>query len=105
MSLRRWTEPEIVVLVAIYGSQEFKAGDDSRPECKSIANAFGRSPATIDRQWRNIRHYLSGQPPKKVGASLKQMAEDMRRDPKPFKTLAQYYCRREGWNLHYLIVI
>ena len=34
-------------------------GDDEKPLCRDIAMEFGRTPGTIDRQWRNIKDILN----------------------------------------------
>ena len=100
---RPWTNEEVVVLVAIYSSQSFSVGDDEKAECKNIAKAFGRSPGTIDRQWRNIKNCLEGKPVKKVGVLVKETAENMRRDPKKIRKMAKYYCDHNSWYLDDLI--
>ena len=69
-----WTEGEIVVLCGIFSVSRFGVGDDENDECKRIATQFGRSPATIDRQWRNVKDYIAGYPTPKVGRKVKYWA-------------------------------
>ncbi len=57
---RLWSRNETDILVTIYFTNSFSAGDDSRPECHTIAGAFHRTPSSIDRQWRNIATVLRG---------------------------------------------
>jgi hypothetical protein len=54
----KWTDDELVVLLALFVSQPFAAGDDSHPTCRAIARALKRTPAAIDNQWRNIKYHL-----------------------------------------------
>lgn len=98
-----WTEPEIVVLCAIFSSVGFSAGDDERPECKAISNEFCRSPGTVDRQWRNIKDYLAGYDLPKVGYQIKKFADATLNNPGVVKNLALYYCKLNNWKLRDLI--
>jgi hypothetical protein len=100
---KQWTESEIVVLCAIFASAGFSAGDDERPECKAIAHEFGRSPGTVDRQWRNIKDYLAGYESQKVGRAVKIYTDHTLNNPLVIKKLAKYYCRLYSWNLENLI--
>ncbi len=98
-----WTEAEIVVLAAIFSSMNFSVGDDERQECRLIANEMGRSPGTVDRQWRNIKDYLAGMPCGKVGTDVKIWSDVLLEDPLLVKKLALYYCRFFRWNLERLL--
>jgi hypothetical protein len=51
---RNWSTDELRVLAAIYFNSSFSIGDDGRDECRSIADAIGRTPSSVDRQWRNL---------------------------------------------------
>lgn len=98
-----WTEPEIVVLCAVFCSSDFSVGDDEKPECKAIAKEFGRSSGTVDRQWRNIKDYLAGYKVPKVGSLIKKYADYALNNPKIVKNLAKHYCHLNDWQLSELI--
>jgi hypothetical protein len=100
---RRWGIDEIVVLCGIYASSLFSVGDDEHEECKRIASEFGRSPGTVDRQWRNIKDYLAGKPCKKVGKDIKLWADVMLNDPRLIKRHASYICKQTKWELSDLL--
>jgi hypothetical protein len=100
---KSWTEPEIVVLCAIFSSVNFSAGDDESPECNAIAREFGRSTGTVDRQWRNVKDYLAGYDVPKVGNLVKIYSDHLLSKPKIVKELAKYYCELNKWNLFNLI--
>ena len=92
-----------MVLCAIFCSVGFSAGDDEKPECKAIAREFGRSPGTVDRQWRNIKDYLAGYDVPKVGNLIKLYSDHALNNPSIIKSLAQYYCKLNNWSLLHLI--
>ena len=94
-----FTEAEIVVLCGVYSVMDFSAGDDEQSECKRIATELGRSPGTIDRQWRNIKDYLAGFPSLKTGLEVKRWTDVMVQDPRLVQSLAIYYCTEWNWNL------
>ena len=96
---KSFNEAEIVVLCGLFSVMDFSAGDDERIECKRIAAAFGRSPGTIDRQWRNIKDYLAGLPSGKTGQEVKRWTDVMLQDPRLVRSLAVYYCAERNWNL------
>ena len=100
---RRWEEDEIVVLCGIYACSLFSIGDDEHDECKLIAYEIGRSPGTVDRQWRNIKDYLAGLPCKKVGMSVKYWADILLQDPQLVKRFAHYICEINNWDLKNLL--
>lgn len=98
-----WSEAEIVVLCAIFVSSNFSIGDDERPECKLIAKAFGRTPSSIDMQWRNVKAYLANLSPTKIGYKVKVWSDVALNNPKLIKTLALHYCCVNQWDLHSLL--
>lgn len=102
---REWTEAEIVVLCAVFLSREFSSGDDERPECRRIAAAFNRSPATIDRQWRNVKDYLANFESKKTGSLVKYWADIALERPSVVRSLAIHYSQINNWPLHDLMEI
>lgn len=99
MSKTRWTTEEIVILCAVFLKHPFSSGDDNSPVNSQIAQIFSRSPATIDRQWRNIKDYLAGNPTERVGQEVKQWADILVRNPDVVKRLAVYYCQKRGYEL------
>lgn len=99
-----WIEEEVVVLCAIFASSKFSVGDDERTECKKIANCFDRSPATVDRQWRNIKKYMSdGDPNIKISNMVKKWSDVLLLDRQLVQRLAIIYCREKNWPLKNLV--
>ena len=96
---REWTEAEIIVLCGIFSVSSFSVGDDEKEECKRIATQFGRSPATIDRQWRNVKDYIAGYPTPKVGSKVKYWAQIMLEDPTVVRRSAEHHCEKANWDL------
>ncbi len=101
---RGWEEAEVVVLCAIFLSQNFSAGDDEKEECNRIAQSFGRTSATIDRQWRNIKSYLKNEDATKVGKLVKKWAEIALYDRQLVVKFGRFYCEKLQWELVDLIV-
>ena len=100
---RVWSENEIIVLVAIFSCSKFSMGDDNQPLCADIAFAFNRTPATIDRQWRNIKDILDEKNVKKIGQLLVFWTNQMLQKPKKIRATAKLLCDNYHWNLtHYL---
>ena len=98
-----WSEAEIVVLCAAFANLDFSAGDDEKGESKRIAKAFGRSPSTVDMQWRNIKKYLANEDNRKIGERVKYWAETTLNRPDVVSSLSSYYCREKDWDLLDLI--
>lgn len=100
---RLWSLDDLRVLVAIYFNSDFSIGDDARDEARAIADAIGRSPASVDRQWRNVHAVLSGVPGIHVGQSLKKAVADHLAEPSACDQVAASICRARGWPLEELI--
>ena len=100
---RAWSIEELRVLAAIYFNSDFSVGDDARDECRAIADCFGRTPASIDRQWRNLDAVVKGKTAFNVGALVKQAAHDYLTQPAGSKALAISICRAHAWELESLI--
>jgi hypothetical protein len=99
MKRRAWREEELVVLVAIFSCSSFSMGDDEKPLCRDIAMEFGRTPGTIDRQWRNIKDILNEKNIKKIGARLVFWTNKMLYDKSSLVSLARQYCYQQNWDL------
>lgn len=100
---RRWTPSEIAVLVAIYFSNDFVIGDDSRLECQTIAAAINRTPSAIDRQWRNIDAVCRGKRAFNVGLDVRTAVHSHLSDPTRSRRHALDVDARMGWGLGALI--
>lgn len=100
---RNWTEAETRVLVAIFFKANFSIGDDARYECQAIADAFGRTPSSIDRQWRNIQAVLHSQSNYNIGKVLRQSVQDFLNNPTGGTKLALLTCAQQGWDLQELV--
>lgn len=101
---QNWSEDEVVVLCAIFSVCDFSVGDDARSECREIADCFERSPATVDRQWRNIKNYMAfGDPEKKISNTVKKWTDVLTNDTDLVRRLALRYCDDNKWPLRKLI--
>jgi len=50
----RWSDDEIIVLLAFYFRYPRLAHTDSHPDCQRLARILGRSAGAVDNQLRNI---------------------------------------------------
>lgn len=94
---RNWSLDELRVLAAIYFNSSFSIGDDARDECRVIADAFGRTPSSVDRQWRNMAAIVKGDNSYNVGLLVKQAVADYLADPTSSKRFAVHVCEERGW--------
>jgi hypothetical protein len=69
---RPWTEDELDVLIALFFSLNFSAGDDEQGENHIMASSMNRSPSAIDRQWRNIADIHRNKHVSNVGRLVKE---------------------------------
>lgn len=100
---RNWTIEELRVLAAIYFNAKFSIGDDARDECRAIADCFGRTPSSIDRQWRNLDAVVKGKASYNIGNLVRQTANDYLSHPAGSKSVALSICEQQGWPLSSLI--
>lgn len=103
LARRNWTEAEARVLVAIYFNANFSIGDDARYECRAIADAFGRTPSSIDRQWRNIQAVIQGHSHYNIGKVVRQSVQNYLNDPVGGTKLALFTCSQQRWDLQALV--
>src|SRR4051812_37132936 len=89
---RPWGPDELDVLVAAFFANEFAAGDDARPECRRLADAFGRSPSAVDRQWRNVNDVCGGKAVLKVGRRVREAVHSHLADPVTARSYALRIC-------------
>jgi hypothetical protein len=100
---QRWTSDELNVLTAIFMVGSFSIGDDERIECRIIADAIGRSPSSVDRQWRNIAALLKGDTELHIGRLVRDVLQAHLDDPVAGRRLALRIAERNGWSLERLI--
>lgn len=100
---RLWTLNEVRVLAAIYFASAFALGDDGRDECRAIADALGRSPGSIDRQWRNLDAVVQARATAKIGQLVHQAARDYLANPAGSQALALDICAEQRWPLEDLV--
>lgn len=100
---RNWSVDELRVLAAIYFNASFSIGDDARDECRAIADCFGRTPSSIDRQWRNLNAVVKGKAAYNIGNLVRQAATDYLAHPAGSKAVALSICEEQGWPLVSLI--
>jgi hypothetical protein len=81
----------------------FSIGDDERIECRIIADAIGRSPSSVDRQWRNIAALLKGDTELHIGQLVRDVLQTHLDDPVAGRRLALRIAERNGWSLERLI--
>ena len=99
----KWTEDEVRVLTAIYFNAQFSIGDDAQEECQLIADCFGRTPGSIDRQWRNIASTLHATGVSHVGRIIGDCVREFLDDPAACNQIARATLDRRGWPLHDLL--
>jgi hypothetical protein len=99
----RWSEDEIRVLTAIFFQAGFSIGDDDHTECRVIADALGRTPSSIDRQWRNIAAVRDERTHLNIGNLVKKAVRDYFDDPVAARASAILAADKNGWPLHSLI--
>lgn len=99
-----WSLEELRVLAAIYFNASFSIGDDARDECRAIADSLGRTPSSVDRQWRNLHAVVQGKSAVyNVGKLVREAAAEYLADPRRTKALALDICTSEDWPLSDLI--
>ena len=101
---RQWSEDELVVLAAIYNSASFSVGDDARDECQTIADCFGRTASSIDRQWRNMDAVVKGKTGLNIGKLVVDASLQFISNPAAHRKIALGVCRRNDWPLDDLII-
>lgn len=99
-----WSEDQLRVLAAIFFNANFSIGDDQRDECRIIADAFGRTPSSVDRQWRNMAAVVRGIKGYNIGRLVRQAVTDYLSDSVAYKAIALEACRRNDWPLAGLIL-
>lgn len=100
---RLWSDEELDVLVAIFFSVEFSAGDDNRPENHAMALAMDRTPSAIDRQWRNIADLQKGVQTLHIGANVERALNRYLENPGGAKESARAIVERKQWDLRWLL--
>lgn len=98
-----WTQEEARVLAAIYFGASFSIGDDARDECRTIADAFGRTPSSVDRQWRNVKAVVNGNTTYNIGKIIKSSVSEYLDNPKAMKQIAIQISEERQWGLEDLI--
>ncbi len=91
------------MLTAIFMVGSFSIGDDERIECRIIADALGRSPSSVDRQWRNIAALLKGDTQLHIGNLVRDVLQAHLDDPMAGRRLALRIAERNRWSLARLI--
>jgi hypothetical protein len=99
----KWTEDEVRVLTAIYFNSKFSIGDDAQEECQLIADCFGRTPGSVDRQWRNISSTLQDSRTSHVGRLIGDCVREFLDDPAACTQIARATLNRRKWPLKELL--
>ena len=92
-----WSLDEAQYLAGAFFAQEFKNGDDSNPVCKLIAGALGRTPGSIDRQWRNMQDIRIGKNQSNVGKVIVRVTLGYLADTSLGMRLAEGSATRNNW--------
>ena len=100
---RLWSDDELDVLVAIFFSVEFAAGDDARPENQAMALALDRTPSAIDRQWRNVADLQKGSQTLNIGLNVQAALDRYLEGPAKAKEHARAIVNRNRWDLVWLL--
>lgn len=98
-----WSDQELCVLVAAYFKNEFAAGDDERQENHELAAVFGRTPAAVDRQWRNVADVHTGKDVLHVGSNVIDAVERHLEDPVGRASAARKIAVERGWSIGHLL--
>jgi hypothetical protein len=102
-----WNDDELLVLLAIFVSQPFSAGDDSADANARIARAFGRTAGAIDLQWRNVKHHLYRLDlygiDRQVGQNVMDVIDRYRTNLAELRRDALETVQRNGWDLEDLL--
>lgn len=101
---RPWEPEEAAVLVALYFRLPFFAGDDSQAENHAIATTLGRSPAAVDRQWRNVQDVAKEQQVQHVGQVIIMAVQRYQSSPSNEHSRAVEICRRRRWHTLLLLL-
>lgn len=99
-----WSLEELRVLAAIFSNAAFAIGDDNRSECRAIADAFGRTPGSVDRQWRNMAAVARGSRAGNIGKLVVRAVQDHLFDPLACTRAALIVCESRGWKLRQLVL-
>lgn len=99
----RWSDDELTVLVAIYLRNDFSIGDDARHENHAMAEALGRSPSAVDRQWRNLEDLRSGKEVLHVGDNVRRALQSQLDAPGDGRLRAQSIIDINGWSIGWLL--
>jgi hypothetical protein len=91
------------ILVAIFFNARFAIGDDAQEECQLIADCFGRTPGSVDRQWRNISAVCHRAKDVHIGRLISDCVREYLDDPAVSSQLAVGVLERRGWPLHELL--
>lgn len=100
---RIWTDSELAVLVAAFFRNDFSAGDDEHVENHELAEAFGRSRAAVDRQWRNVADIVEHKKVLHVGSNVAEAVREYARDPGAGRARARRAARMNSWRVDHLI--
>jgi hypothetical protein len=102
-----WSDEELLVMLAIFVSQPFSAGDDSKDANARIARAFGRTAGAVDLQWRNVKHHLYRLDlygvERHVGQNVTDVVDTYRIDLAKLRKDAMDVMERKGWDLQKLL--
>lgn len=103
-----WSNEELTVLMAIFVAQPFKAGDDQRRVCGTIASALGRTRGAVDSQWRNIKYHLFrldlyGVPDRHVGGNVRAIVDRYRVNLGALRRAALRAIKARRWRLRRLL--
>ena len=82
----RWSDDELIVLIAHYRRYGLVALDDSHLICQAFAASIGRTASAVDRQARNLDDLVR--------------KREIQHGGKPLADLWKYYRARNMWGLY-----
>jgi hypothetical protein len=94
-----WQEGELVVLIAFLLSRGLSELTDSHTTCQQIAEALRRTPASVERQARNIMAIVAGKEAYNVGAPVYKVIHNYYGDHQKSYDRAQEVMDENEWDL------
>lgn len=95
--MSKWSEDQIIVIVALFFENKFSEGDKKTKLNYQIANYFNKSQDSIDMQWRNIKYFLAEDTSRKPSKELIKWIIIGINDYSRLKKYAKQSCKSNNW--------
>jgi hypothetical protein len=94
----RWTDDQLIVLLAFYYRTPQPEQTDSHIRCQQFAHAIGRTPGAVDSQLRNVAYDLARHVGDRHVSRKLAALHDLHKDDLPgLYRMANRILRRTGW--------